>query len=121
MKYFITFVLLTSIAFAIRGKGDKLILSDSKTLHTGQKIQLANSSNSPLYLHVFVYRDLGLMKHVNLTDEMKGDVMRIESFRLSEEDGLSGRLALLRKDGDDNIYLCEIEAALKTKEIKLLK
>lgn len=121
MKILITLVILTSVAFAIRQNDEKLILSDSQTIVSGQKIQLDKGLFSPIYLHVFEYQDSGSMKHVNLTEEQKGDVMRIESFKLLEEDGLSIWLAMLKKDGDDKTYLCEIEEALNTKEIQLLK
>ena len=121
MKFLIILVILFSVALVIQQNGEKLVLSDSKTIFSGQKVQLDNGLFSPLYLHVFEYQDLGLLKHVNLTEEQKGDVMRIESFKLLQEDGLPVWLAMLKKDGDDKTYLCEIKEALNTKEIQLLK
>ena len=122
MKHIIVIILLISIACAIRQKREALSLSDSsQTIFTGQQVQLNTSSFSPLYMHVFVYQDLGPMSHVNLTDEQKGDVMRIESFEFLEDNGVSVWLARLKKENDFNTYICEIEDALKTKEIILLK
>jgi len=122
MKYLLAIIFLISIAGVIKDKRDKLTLSDSsQTLFSGQKVQLGNSSFSPLYLHVFKYEEKGSLKHVNLTDALKGVVMRIESFELFEEEGISVWLAYLTQHNDDNTYVCEIEAALKTKEIILLK
>ena len=122
MKYLLAIIFLISIAFVIKDKRDKLTLSDSsQTLYSGQKIQLANSSFGSIYLHVFKYEEKGPLKHVNLTDELKGVVMRIESFELLEEEGISVWLAFLKQHNDDNTYVCEIEEALKTKEIILQK
>jgi hypothetical protein len=122
IKYILITFLLIGIAGAIRQNRDTLLLPDSsQTLITGQKIQVASSSFSPLYLHVFEYDRDGPVKHVNLTDQQKGLVLRIESFELLEEKGDSIWLAFLKQDNDDKIYVCELEDALKTKEVKLLK
>ena len=122
MKYLITFLFLIIIASAISQNKEQLTLSDSSlTVFADQYVQLENSSFSPLYLHVFVYDKEGIVKHVNLTEELKGEVMRIESFKLLEEDGVSTWIAYLKKDNDDRVYVCELEEALKADEIKLLK
>ena len=122
MKYLFTFLFLIVIASAISQNKEKLTLSDSSlTIFADQHIQLENSSFSPLYLHVFEYEKEGIFKHVNLTEELKGEVMRIESFKLLEEDGLSTWITYLKRDNDDKVYLCELEEALKADEIKLLK
>jgi hypothetical protein len=122
MKYLITFLFLIVIASAISQDREKLTLSDSSlTIFANQQIQLENCSFGPLYLHVFEYEKEGIVKHVNLTEESKGEVMRIESFKLLEEDGVSTWIAYLKRDNDDKIYVCELEDALKTKEVKLLK
>ena len=122
MKYLITFLFLIIIASAISQNKEKLTLSDSSlTIFADQYVQLENSSFSPLYLHVFEYEKEGIVKHVNLTEELKGEVMRIESFKLLEENGVSTWIAYLKKDNDDKVYICELEEALKADEIKLLK
>lgn len=122
MKHLITATLLVLIASAISQHKEKLTLSDSSlTIFADQHIQLCSSSFSPLYLHVFEYDKDGPIKHVNLTENLKGAKMRIESFKLLEEDGTSVWLATLKIENDDKIYLCEMEDALRTNEIKILK
>ena len=122
MKYFITFLFLIVISSAKSQHKEKLTLSySSQTIFADQKVKLGNSSFSPLYLHVFEYEEAGSVKHVNLTDQLKGEVMRIESFELFEEDGISTWLAYLKRDNDNKIYVCEVEEALKADEIKILK
>ena len=122
MKYLITFLFLIVIASAISQNKEQLTLSDSSlTVFADQYIQLENSSFSPLYLHVFEYDKKGIVKHVNLTEDLKGEVMRIESFKLLEEKGVSTWVAYLKRTDDDRVYVCELEEALKAHEIKLLK
>jgi len=122
MKYLITFLFLIVVASSISRNRDKLTLPNSSlTVYTNQEIRLEGSSFSPLYLHVFKYEEVGPMNHVNLTDLQKGFTMRIESFKLMDEDGFSTWLAYLKRDNDDKIYVCELEEALSAKEIKLIK
>ena len=122
MKYLLMITLILFLSGFKFQERKQLTLSDSsQTLFSGQKIQLTNSSFNPLYMHVFVYEDLGPMKHVNLTEEVKGDVMRIESFRLLKDKGSSVWLAILKKENDANTYICEVEEALKKDEIIIIK
>jgi len=121
MRYLLIITLILSLSgFKFQEKKQLTLSDSSQTLFSGQKIQLANSSFSPLYMHVFVYEDLGPMKHVNLTDEMQGDVMRIESFKLLKDKRISIWLAILKKENDDKTYIIEVEEALKKNEIRLM-
>ena len=122
MKYLLTIVILISVAYGIRQKREQVTLSDSsQTFFIEQQIQLANSSFSPLYMHVFEYKESGPVKHLNLTDQLKGTVLNIKSFELLEDQGASTWIAYLKKDKEDKIYVCEIEGAFKTQEIAVLK
>ena len=121
MRHLIFLILLFSLSSSFVQKEKKLRLTNSsQTLLAGQKIQLDNSSFDALYLHVFEYQETGLVKHLNLTGEQKGVVMTIESFELLEENGVSIWLAFLKKENDNKTYVCEIEEAITSKEIKLL-
>ena len=121
MKFLITLLFLTVVAYTIRHKQEKLVIPEtSQAVFTNQQLQLAQSSFSPLYLHVFELNENGPAKHVNLTDKMKDEVMQIDSFELMEESGISTWVAYLSCDGDDKTYVCELADAFKTKEIKLL-
>ena len=121
MKFLITVMFLASVALAIRQQEDTLLLADSSTtLHVKQQLRLGNSSFSPLYLHVFEFQKDGPVKHVNLTDEMKNSVMKIESFKLLVDEDISTWVAYLKRDDDEKIYVCEVQEALRTHEIILL-
>ena len=121
MKFLITVMFLASVALAIRQQEDTLVLADSSTtLHAKQQLRLGNCSFSPLYLHVFEFQKDGPVKHVNLTDEMKNSVMKIESFKLLVDKDISTWVAYLKRDDDEKIYVCEIQEALNTREIILL-
>ena len=121
MKLLITFLFLTSVAFAIRHDEDKLVLpKSSQVIFTNQQIQLQKCSFSPLYLYVFEVVDSGPVKHLNLTDQLQGEVMRIESFELLEDMGIQTWVAYLKRKDDDKLYVCELEEAIISKEIKIL-
>ena len=108
MKLLITFLFLTSVAYAIRHDEDKLVLpKSSKVIFTNQQIKLQKSSFSPLYLYVFEVVDSGPVKHFNLTDQLQGEVMRIESFELLEDTGTQTWVAFLKRKDDDKLYVCE--------------
>ena len=122
MKYVLTLIILTVIANAISQDKDKIVLSEeSSPIFANQKVQLENSSFSPLYLHVFEYIEDGPVQHINLTEDLKGEIMRINSFKLIEENGQQTWLARLTKENDEKIYLCELKEALDAKEIVLVQ
>ncbi len=121
MKYLILLFIALSISSSFTQKEKELKLSDSsQILVAGQKIQLEHSSFGTLYFHVFEYQEVGPMNHVNLTDQQNGLVMKIESFKLLKENGVSIWLAILNIENDNKTYVCEIEEAITTGEIKLL-
>lgn len=120
MKLFITFILVTSFAYAIRQNEEKLKLTNpSQTIYTNQHVQIKQSSFSPLYLHVFEVVETGPAKHLNLTEKFQNEIMRIESFELIEDKGISFWVAYLKKKNDDKKYVCEIKQALLSNEIIL--
>ena len=120
MKFFLLFIFLTSVAYAIRQKEELEIPNASQTIYVDQQIRLAQSSFSPLYLHVFEIVADGPAKHLNLTDKLKDEVMRVKSFKLLKDNRTEIWLVYLKRKGDDKIYVCEIEDALLSEEIILL-
>jgi hypothetical protein len=81
MKFLITLLILTTVAFIIRHQEEQLVLpSSSITVHTNQQLILGKSSFNPMYMHVFRQDKDGPLEHVNLTDEMRNSKMTIKSF-----------------------------------------
>ena len=117
MKFLITYVFLLGVAIVVRQSGDSLVIpGTSQVISINQEIKLAQSSFSPLYLHVFEKTKSGPAKHLNLTDQMKNEVMHVTSFRLLKDKWI----VYLKRNDDKKTYACEIKEAIISKEIILL-
>lgn len=121
MKIIATYIFLLSAALFVRQSGDTLdIPGTSKSISLDQQIQLAQSSFSPLYLHVFEKTKSGPAKHLNLTNQMKDEVMRVTSFKLLKDKGITKWIVYLKRENDKKTYVCEIKEAIISKEIIIL-
>ena len=121
MRFLITLLILTTVAFVLRQKDELVILpASSTTVHTNQQIILEKSSFSPIYMHVFEQDKNGPIEYVNLTEEMRNSKMTIKAFEKKVHNDKTTWMAVLMRNGDKKIYVCELEEALMAKEITLV-